>query len=662
MTEMVLITALLAQNFDIDHDDPSHELNVDQIVTLRLRDFFLRAKLKPGLDPLQLANRLFNDQELRKGPDADATMNPAAKENLKPITVLHGSNSGTCESLSLHFTRDASRYGFDATMLPLDSALEKLPTDRPVIILTASYEGHPAANAVKFVSWLEKVKKPILSGVSFAVFGCGNSDWAATFHRIPKLIDRLLSDAGAKRLIELGLVDVFSMPIQETFEDWSNDKLWPALRAEYKIPELGPFPSESRVEFTNHLRQTFKENNFIEASVTENKLLTAPGFRAKRHLELALPPDAAYKVGDYLHILPVNPRVIVERAMRYFHLEEGTYMKVTGGLSTVLPNGKEIYVEEVLSRYVELCQPATQKVVIQTNSIIIHANIQQNMERIVQSTPDLKEQESLRQYTASGTSIQDKRLSILDLLEHAASSTMSFADFLSMLTPLRARTYSISSSPLKCARSCSLSVSIIDNIEPKLAGTRILGISTHYISHLKPDERILCYIRPSNPGFNFPDSPERTPMVMVCVGSGIAPFRGFLQERSCRARQGQKLAPAFLFFGCKSPTSDRIYGSELDQLEEAGIVTVRYAYSGLSGREHVQDKLWHERETLIGIYKQGARFYLCGPVVLRNSVLAAVRKIYIAEAEANGEDKSEDEYENWLGEMNRGRFAVDTFA
>jgi cytochrome P450/NADPH-cytochrome P450 reductase len=108
---------------------------------------------------------------------------------------------------------------------------------------------------------------------------------------------------------------------------------------------------------------------------------------------------------------------------------------------------------------------------------------------------------------------------------------------------------------------------------------------------------------------------------------------------------------------------DRIYGSELDQWEEAGVVTVRYAYSGLPGGEHVQDKLWDERETLVSMYKNGARFYLCGPVVLRNSVLAVARRIYMATAEANREDKGEDEYQNWLAKMNnRGRFAVDTFA
>lgn len=362
MTEMVLIAALLAQNFDVDQDDPDYELDIDQIVTFRLRDFFLHVKLKPGIDSVQLANRLFNDQEAKKRPDGEPTMAPAVRDSLKPITVLYGSNTGTCESLARQFSRDAPRHGFHPTTLPLDSALERLPTDRPVIILTASYEGKPAANAAKFIFWLEAIKKPILSGVSFAVFGCGNRDWAATFHRIPKLIDRLLSEAGATRLLELGLVDLSSMVVQETFEDWSNNQLWPALRTKYTISKHQPLPNELRVEFANHLRETFKEQEFIEASVLESKLLTVPGVKAKRHLELTLPPNAEYTVGGYLHILPVNPEVTVQRAMRYFRLAEGTYMKVTGGLSTVLPTGTQISVEEILSRYVELCQPATQKV------------------------------------------------------------------------------------------------------------------------------------------------------------------------------------------------------------------------------------------------------------------------------------------------------------
>ena len=362
MTEMVLITALLAQNFDVDQDDSNYELDIDQIVTFRLRNFFLRAKLKPGMDSVQLADRLFNDQEAKKRPGAETTMTPALIDNSKPITILYGSNTGTCESLARHFSRDASRYGFNPTMLTLDSALEKLPTDWPVVILTASYEGQPASNAAKFVSWLETINKPVLSGVSFVVFGCGNSDWAATFHRIPKHIDRLLSDAGANRLLALGLCDVSSMVVQETFEDWSNNQLWPALRAESTISEPRTLPSKLKVEFANHLKQTFKEQELIEAFVIEKKILTAPGVKAKIHLELALPLNATYTVGGYLHILPVNPQVTVQRAMRYFRLTEGTYMKVTGGLSTVLPTSIEISVEDFLSRYVELCQPATQKV------------------------------------------------------------------------------------------------------------------------------------------------------------------------------------------------------------------------------------------------------------------------------------------------------------
>lgn len=81
----------------------------------------------------------------------------------------------------------------------------------------------------------------------------------------------------------------------------------------------------------------------------------------------------------------------------------------------------------------------------------------------------------------------------------------------------------------------------------------------------------------------------------------------------------------------------------------------------LAESEHVQDKLWEERETLVNLYRNGASFYLCGPVALRNSVLAVVKRIYMATAESE-EGKGEDKYEEWLARMNRGRFAVDTFA
>lgn len=173
MTEMVLIAALLAQNFDVDQDDPEYELDIDQIVTFRLRDFFLHVKLKPGIDSVQLANRLFNDLETKKRPDGEPTMAPAVRGSLKPITVLYGSNTGTCESLARQFSRDAPRYGFHPTTLPLDSALERLPTDRPVIILTASYEGKPAANAAKFVLWLKLSRSPFCPESRLQSLGVG---------------------------------------------------------------------------------------------------------------------------------------------------------------------------------------------------------------------------------------------------------------------------------------------------------------------------------------------------------------------------------------------------------------------------------------------------------------------------------------------------------
>ncbi|KAL6229790.1 hypothetical protein BDW75DRAFT_88236 [Aspergillus navahoensis] len=107
-------------------------------------------------------------------------------------------------------------------------------------------------------------------------------------------------------------------------------------------------------------------------------------------------------------------------------------------------------------------------------------------------------------------------------------------------------------------------MSIVDNPEPTAEEIQLLRVSIYYISHLKPDQYSLCPICPSDPGFTFLNNPETILMVIVCVGSGIVPFRAFVQERACRTGQGKKFAPALLFIGCKSPKDDRIYGSELD--------------------------------------------------------------------------------------------------
>lgn len=146
-----------------------------------------------------------------------------------PITILYGSNSGTCESMAQRLASDAATHGYHVAMLcPLDAATGSLPLHdprHPVIIVTASYEGQPPDNATDFVKWIEGLGKDesAFQDMKYAVFGCGHHDWSQTFHRIPRLVDRKLAELGGKRLTELGLVNVAEEDPLSVFEDWADE-------------------------------------------------------------------------------------------------------------------------------------------------------------------------------------------------------------------------------------------------------------------------------------------------------------------------------------------------------------------------------------------------------------------------------------------------------
>ena len=176
--EAILTVALLFQNFDFRLVDPSYQLSIKQTLTLKPKDMFMYATLRDGIDVVQLEKTLHvNTSDASKnGPKQHGREHGSKIENTqKPMTILYGSNSGTCEALAQSLASEASERGYKARVNPLDSAVNSLPKQQPVIIITASYEGQPPDNAAHFVNWLEELKGgEKLKDVSYAVYGCGN--------------------------------------------------------------------------------------------------------------------------------------------------------------------------------------------------------------------------------------------------------------------------------------------------------------------------------------------------------------------------------------------------------------------------------------------------------------------------------------------------------
>lgn len=650
--EALLVVAILLQNFNFQLDDPSYQLKLKQTLTVKPKDFKMRATLRDGIDATMLEKKLqAGSAPTTKDSTLKETLNKPS--NLKPMSIFYGSNTGTCEALAARLAKDAIQHGFDAKVEPLDSATDKLPKDQPVVIITASYEGAPPDNAGHFVEWLKSLKEDELKGVQFAVFGCGHRDWQATFQKIPNMVDELIEKRGGERIVNKGTSDAANGNMFTDFDGWEDTQYWPAVEKNYggtaTSPDAVSTPS-IEVTVSSQNRSTNLKQDVRGALLMENRLLTAPGEPEKRHVEIRLPTDMVYKAGDYLAILPTNPKNNIRRAVARFGLAWDAVLNIKANGPTVLPTNVGITAADVLSNYVELAQPATKKDIL----------------AIAKATADEKTRTALESLAGDlfNVEVSQKRLSPLDILEKYPSVAFTFSEFLAILPPMRVRQYSISSSPLYAPDSCTLTFAVLD--QKAISGQgRYVGVASNYLAHLEAGDHVQVSVRASAHPFHLPLDPVSTPLIMVCAGSGLAPFRGFIQERAAQIGAGRKLARALLFVGCRGK-GDTLYDEEFKKWSAMGAVDIRYAFSreteGSEGCKYVQDRLWHDRVDAIELFDEGAKVFVCGSREIGEAVKVICKKMYSEKAAALGKPKSEEEVEEWFSNLRNARYATDVFA
>ncbi|OAA69010.1 Bifunctional P-450:NADPH-P450 reductase [Cordyceps fumosorosea ARSEF 2679] len=651
--EAVLAMAILFQNFNFTLDDPNYTLEMQETLTVKPHNFYMRASLRHGMTATELEDQLKgNSPHSKPTKTAESSNGAATATNGKPMSVFYGSNSGTCEALAQRVAADAGSHGFAVTEIgPLDNVKDKLPTDRPVVIVTASYEGEPPSNAAHFVDWLRSLKGNELQNVSYAVFGCGHHDWAQTFHKIPKLVDATMAERGADRILPMTGTDAADRDMFSDFETWEDESLWPALKKKYgaKDTEDGKGTSGLKVEIT-HPRKTTLRQDVEEAAVIETKVLTKGEQAVKKHIEIRLPTGMSYKAGDYLAVLPFNPAATVGRVFRRFSLSWDATFTITANGPTTLPTGVPISATNVLGAYVELSQPATKR----------------SIQAMIDATEDEKTVAELKSLIGDKFSeeVTAKRRSALDLLEKFPAVGLLFETFLAMLPPMRVRQYSISSSPLVDPTRVTLTYSLLDVPAHSGQGQHV-GVASHYLASLREGDKIHVAIRPSA-AFHLPADAEKTPIICMAAGTGLAPFRGFAEERAAMITAGRKLAPAVLFFGCRSPDSDDLYAEQFTEWQNMGAIDVRRAYSRATdksdGCKYVQDRISKDREEIFDLWDQGARLYLCGSRAVGKGIEDICVDMVKESGQRNKSRNVTDEAARaWLDKMRNERFMADVF-
>jgi cytochrome P450/NADPH-cytochrome P450 reductase len=254
----------------------------------------------------------------------------------------------------------------------------------------------------------------------------------------------------------------------------------------------------------------------------------------------------------------------------------------------------------------------------------------------------------------------------MDVLTHHPSCALPFGDFLLSLPPMRVRQYSISSSPLKDPDSCTITFSILDR--PSLSDPQVEfeGVASTYLSTLQAGDSVQVSIRPtSKKTFRIP-ADTKTPLLMFCAGTGLAPFRGFIEQRAIQlaANPGRKIAPALMFVGCRSQTKDRLFADEIDGWVKLGAVEVVYAFSRekehSEGCAYVGERMLKEKDTVASMWYNGARAYVCGSREFAKGVGDAVRAILSEARELRDDEDGRKELQEWFQAMQE-RIASDVF-
>jgi cytochrome P450/NADPH-cytochrome P450 reductase len=657
MHEAALAIGMILQRFRLI-DVNRYQMQLKETLTIKPDGFKIKVRPRTDKDRGAYSGRTTTNA-------AVSTAAPRARTRLghnTPLLVLYGSNLGTAEELATRVADLAEVNGFATKLAALDDYVGKLPQQGGVLIFCASYNGAPPDNATQFIKWLgSDLPKDAFAKLRYTVFGCGNSDWAATYQSIPRLIDEQLAAHGGRSVYARGEGDA-RIDLDGQFESWFAAAA-PAAMKEfgvdqnfsrsaddeplYKIEPVAPSAVNAIVALGG-----VSPMKVLANAELQNKTAPNASDRSTRHIEVQLARGISYRVGDHLSVVPRNDPAMVDAVARRFGFlpADQIRLQVAEGRRAQLPVGDTVSIGRLLSEFVELQQVATRK----------QLQIMSEHTRCPVTKPKLQAYigDDIASAERYRSDILTKRKSVFDLLEEHPACELPFHAYLEMLSLLAPRYYSISSSSSVDPTRCSVTVAVVEG--PASSGRGVYkGICSNYLAGRRTGETIHATVRETKAGFRLPDDPA-VPILMIGPGTGLAPFRGFLQERAAQKAKGASLGPAMLFFGCRHPDQDFLYADELKAFAADGITELHTAFSRSEGpKTYVQNLVAANSERVWSLIENGAIIYVCGDGgKMEPDVKAALVAIY---RERSGADA--DAGLRWIEELGtRNRYVLDVWA
>ena len=554
----------------------------------------------------------------RNGDEVSAPPQSITQGTQAALTILYGSRTGNGEGLAKKAKLLAEEQGLQVTLKNMENyRIRDLQTEKHLLVIVSTHgDGVPPFSAQELHEFIYSKRAPKLEGVNFAVLALGDSSYFQ-FCKTGKDFDEQLEKLGAKRIVPVLTCDL-------DFEQPSDKWLRSTLR------EFGGEVSSQTQTYTNvnALNDTsltggetvrYSKKNPFKAPVFEKVTLHGkPSERQTIHLELAADDQGLkYEPGDSAGIIPFNPAVLVNEVLKVTALNGKEELEIIGTKTTLF---------DALRRNFELSKITTDVV-----------------KRYQEFAPKSKLQKLIDQPGKFKEYLYGR--DIVDLfLDYPAKVTAE--DLSKLLRPIQPRSYSISSSPLACPGELHLTVSVVNY---ERSGRAKRGACSNFLADVSvEDEHVPIFIE-SNPNFRLPKNDE-TPIVMIGAGTGIAPYRAFVQHREMAEKRGK----SWLFFGNRNFETEFLYQTEWQNFLKTGALTkmnVAFSRDG-SKKEYVQHRLIENSAELFRWLEEGAHFYICGDM---NNMAGDVQKalVKIVEKEGALNQESAQEYVNKLQKEKR---------
>ncbi|MYL19150.1 assimilatory sulfite reductase (NADPH) flavoprotein subunit [Halobacillus litoralis] len=489
------------------------------------------------------------------------------------VTLLYGSHTGNCQALAEDFSGRLKENGLQVSVEDMDRYKPKsLKKEEDLLIITSTHgDGDPPDNALSFYEFLYSRRAPKLDGVRYSVLALGDSSYEY-FCQTGKDFDKRLEELGAERFVERVDCD---LDYEEEAEDWINKVVHSlGTAAEEKKGKTAPSPQAAGPVYT-------KKNPF-SAEVLENINLNGRGSNKEtRHLELDLEDSSLeYEPGDSLGIYPINEEKLVDQLI--------TLMQWDPELSVTLNKDGEVRAlrEALLSHF---------EITVLTKPLI---------EKLEPFTSNEKLQEILASKETLQTYIEGRDL--LDLLADFGPWELGAEELIQQLRKIPPRLYSIASSRKANPDEVHLT---IGTVRYESHGRPRLGVcSGQCAERMEPGGNVSVFVQ-KNSNFKLPEDGS-APVIMVGAGTGIAPYRAFLEEREELGAEGN----TWLFFGEQHFTTDFLYQTEWQRWLKDGVLSrMDVAFSRDNEEKvYVQHRMTERSRELFEWLEAGAYLYVCG--------------------------------------------------